>query len=445
MTVDPLAALTEDEAYTLGTWAYVYGYPVVKNLVVRTEATDPSFARYAPANRFFHHRAGAKPQFTDMTPNVDTPYSLAWLDVSAEPVVLSIPPMPDRYHVFQFTDFYIETFANIGTRTTAGRGGDYALVGPGWDGELPAGLTRIDAPTPSCWLQGRTLFDGEHDLEGLWAAQDRYRLTPLSVWLGERPAADPPSAPHARVPADVVDTLEFFPAMNAGMTENPPPARDAGLLALFARIGVGPGQELVPDRLDPAVAAGLRRAIDTGKELIARQATQVRLVNNWEVPTSNVGTYGTDFLQRARVAKYGYAGNVPEETVYPNTLTDGDGQRLDGRNRYAIRFEKDDIPPVDGFWSLTLYGWPQARLIENAIDRYALGDRTPGLEYGDDGSLEIVVSHERPAGREANWLPAPDGPFWLIARLYLPHREVFSGGYALPPVTRVPTVEGAHR
>ncbi|WP_018158198.1 DUF1254 domain-containing protein [Demetria terragena] len=426
------------EAETLGTWAYVYGYPVVKNLIVRSEATDPTFERYAPPNAFHHHREGARPAFTDMTPNVDTPYSLAWVDVSTEPVVLSLPALPERYHVFQFTDFYIETFANPGTRETAGVGGDYVICPPGWDGKLPAGTTRIDAPTVSCWLQGRTLFDGDDDLAELHRAQDQYRLTPLSIFVGERPATDDSTpTPEPRVPAEVVDSLAFFAALNRGMTQNPPPARDDGLFALFARINVGPGRDFAPDSLASDVADGLRRGIETGKDLIARQAREVRLVNNWEVPTSGVGTYGTDFLQRARVAKYGYAGNVPQETVYANTLVDTGGVPLDGTGSYRMQFEAGQLPPVQAFWSLTMYAWPQARLVDNPINRYAIGDRTRSLQYGQDGSLEIVLSHEQPATGASNWLPAPAGPFWLIMRLYLPDARVHDGDYQLPGVERV--------
>ncbi|GAA3710193.1 DUF1214 domain-containing protein [Gordonia hankookensis] len=269
----------------------------------------------------------------------------------------------------------------------------------------------------------------------MWATQDSYTLTPLSAWIGDTtplPVAQPAAT---SVPADVVDSLEFFRAMTVGMTQNPPSRRDEGLLALFARLGIGPGGDFDPDRLDDAVASGLRRAIETGKDLITRQAQQVDRVNGWEMPTTGVGTYGTDFLQRARVAKYGYAGNVAEETIYPNTLVDDAGEPLHGNNSYVLRFPAGHLPPVDAFWSVTLYRWPEAKLHDNPLARYSIGDRTPGLTY-EDGALEIVISHKEPESRTSNWLPAPDGPFWLIMRLYLPSPAVRTGDYALPAVVK---------
>lgn len=423
----------EEHAYTVGVQAYVYGFPVVEMFRVRhARVFDPANKNRVPLNQFAHRR-----QLLDHTyklvvsPNNDTLYSSAWLDLSSEPIVLHVPDSKGRYVSFQLMDFYTNNFAHV-RADTVGKEGKAGIVGPGWRGTLPAGVARIDAPTNAVLVIARTLVDGKEDLPSVHALQDQYRLTTLSG----RPARSSRPEP---LPYDLSDPLNFFVMLNAGLRENPPPAREAALMSLFGKIGVGPDRTFHIEKLDPTTARGLRRAIEAGKQIIATaDPGGLTLPGGWLLPPKEIGNYGDNYLLRAHVAMKGLGALSPEEAVYLVTTVDDQTRPLDGRYRYVLRLGKGDAPPVKAFWSLTMVRLPERLFVENPLGRYAIGDRTRGLQQGADGSVEIYLQHESPGKeKETNWLPAPKGLFDLTWRAYLPKGSYHDGAWRPPAVKRV--------
>ncbi len=429
----------EEQAYTIGVQAYIYGYPLVEMYRVRhTRVYDPASKNRARLNQFTHGRRLRDHTDTLVVfPNNDTLYSSAFLDLAPEPVVLHLPEMNGRYHVWQCMDFYTNNFAHIGRRTTGTRAGAFAIVGPGWKGTLPAGLPHYDSPTNAVWLLGRILVDGKEDLPAVQLLQDRCTLTPLSAWRKEKP---PAAVPKPDPPAyDLAEPLKFFELMNVALHENPPPAREAALLSLFGQLGVGPERNFAIGDLDPALARGLRRAIATGQQIIAAAPISgPRPTDGWAAPLPHIGRFGDDYLYRAVVARSLLAALCPEEAIYFQTHVDAQKRRLSGEQRYLLRLEKGQQPPVDAFWSLTVYRAPEGFLAANPIARYAIGDRTRGLKYDSDGALVIYLQADSPgADRESNWLPTPRGEFYLGLRCYLPRPEITEGRWRPPPVQRM--------
>lgn len=422
--------------------AYIFGYPLVVMDVTRRVATSvpyPTESR-APINQFIHMRAFPDPSFTDVvSPNADTLYSVAWLDLTSGPMVLSLPEMGDRYYVMQLLDAWTNVFASPGTRTTGGRRGDFAIVGPRWTGTLPKGMHEIESPTNVAFLIGRTKTNGTADYASVHAIQDHYALTPLNAWgmlrrppLGELfvdPTIDtgiPPVEQVARM-----DTTTFFSTLNTLMMSNPPSLADAPALERFAPLGVGPGRSLDRAGWGPAFDVGSRQARARLIEESARP--HGRVVNGWEVAPANIGRFGTDYLLRAVVAMFGLGANLPEDAVYPRATRDSEGRPLRGSKRYIVRFRKGDLPPVRAFWSLTMYNDKQ-RFVENPLGRHAIGDRDT-LAFDSDGSVTVFVQHDSPGtAHEANWLPAPDEPFNLVMRLYWPTPAILDGAWRPPPV-----------
>jgi hypothetical protein len=437
----------EERAYTLGVQAYVFGFPWVYLPLIRwlwvTQPKNPERVPYAALNRFWHARQLMDAAYRDGgSPNNDTLYSMAWIDLRREPMVLSVPKVGDRYYTMELAGMDSDNFAYVGTRTTGGDAGSYALVGPDWHGELPDKVQPLEpSRTPFVALFGRTLVGGPDDLPAVHALQDEYTLTPLSRWgqpageLSEDRDVAPPSDPKA-------DPLADWKTMNRAMTENPPEARHAPLLRQFAQIGIGPGCDL--DELDEASKRGLARAAVTGRALLHQAGTSGdlgRKANGWTFPPEVMGRAGVhdDFLTRAAVqCLMGIIANDPQEAVYLNSSTDSDGQPLHGDHRYRLRFEPGGLPEVKAFWSLTMYGM-DANFVDNPIDRYALGDRSPGLIQDADGSLTFHIQADAPdSGREPNWLPAPaEQPFYLVLRTYLPSARIVEQTWAPPAIQRV--------
>jgi hypothetical protein len=441
-------AIKQDEAADRGVEAYVFGYPLVLMDVTRQvmTAVPKAAGRRAPANRFVHVRGFPDDTFTDVvSPNVDTLYSVAWLDLAAAPMVLSVPDLGKRYYVMQLLDAWTNVFASPGTRTTGNGAGAFAIVGPRWTGTLPQGLARLDAPTTMVWLIGRTQTNGRDDYEAVHAIQDAYRLTPLGAWGGDStPPTDVPVAAGVDTktpPAEQVarmDAEAFFARLNALMRDNPPARGDAAAMARFAGIGVAPGRPFVLKDLAPPIAKGVVRSAPTVQARLAAAARRPHgtNVNGWQVLPANTGSYGEDYLWRAIVARIGLGANLPADAVYPHATVDARGAPLTGARRYRIRFPKGQLPPVRGFWSVTVYDERQA-LVRNPIGRYALGDRDR-LKLDDDGALTLHVQHASPGrDEEANWLPTPAGPFNLFMRLYWPREEVLVGTWRPPAVEPV--------
>ena len=422
------AASAVQRAREAGADAYVYGYPLLLERAVLGRL---------PTNALVSIGALASPRARLVVlPNNDTAYTLARLDLSAEPMVLHIPVTGARYYVVQLLDAYTNVFANIGRRLNGSRGGDFAVVGPGWKGTLPTGVTRIVSPTPHVWLLGRTLVQGPADLTAVRALQARFALNPLSRYgtanastsslvLDSLPAVSAPRLPSG---------LAFYDALGQALADDPPPARDAALLRRLARYGIGPGRSAAPapKGLADGVALGRRRV---AAERDRENRRSARRHNGWLVTDPRTGRFGTDYLGRAVTALVALGANVAEETVYGIAYDDRSGRPLDGRRRYRLHFARGELPPVRAFWSVTMYD-RDLFLVANPIDRYSLGDRSRGLRRNADGSLDILLQQRRPARHAGNWLPAPRGRFVLALRLYNPKPRVLAGRWPLPPVTR---------
>jgi hypothetical protein len=424
--------------------AYIFGYPLVLMDATRRAMTTvrrPCGLR-APLNRFAHVRTVPDPTFTDVVrPSADMLYSTAWLDLSEEPVVLSVPEVVDRYYVMQLLDAWTNVFASLGSRTTGTAKRDFAIVGPRWSGRLPSAVQELRAPTNMVWLIGRTQTSGMSDYAAVHAIQNRYALRRLSAW-GHREdlLEDGPCDPTGDVwatPVEQVANMDagtFFGRVDALMVANPPSAVDALALERFASVGIFPHGAFTAGGLAQALAAGVSVARGRLIAAVAKQAGE--RVNGWTIPTSTTGRYGTDYLRRAVVALVGLGANLPEDAVYLHATTDADGQPLTGANKYAVQFAPGALPPVRAFWSVSMYN-DRHTFADNVIDRYAIGDRD-NLTFGGDGSLTLYIQRQSPGiERSSNWLPAGDGRFNLIMRLYRPTEVILSGAWAPPPVQRV--------
>jgi hypothetical protein len=436
------ADLSQQLAHELGVDAYVFGYPLVLMDATRQVATNvpKSGEDAAPVNQFGRKRSFPDDTFTTVvSPNADTLYSFAFLDVAKEPIVLSVPEMGNRYYLMQMLDAWTNVFACPGTRTTGSHKGDFAVVGPHFAGKLPAGVQEIKSPTNLVWIIGRTQTNGPADYPAVHVIQDEYRLTPLSEFgKSYTPPDDVPVSSSIDMKAPPVkhvfemDASRFFKRLNDLMKDNPPFLADAGSLKRFASIGVVPGKSFDLKSLNPAVASGVEASIrDAQAKIIANAKTpHGRTMNGWEF-MSNVGSYGTNYLWRAVVALVGLGANLPEDAVYPRATKDSVGQPFSGANRYTIRFAKGQLPPVGAFWSITMYNFHQF-FVKNPIGRYAIGDRDK-LKFNDDGSLTLYLQNESPGKeKESNWLPAPEDSFSLLMRLYWPKEEILDGIW-LPP------------
>ncbi len=446
--------MTADEASALAAEAFVFGYPLVMMDVSREVMLSvPGPAGRKRANEFDHIREFPDPAFTSVvSPNADTLYSAAWLDLAAEPVVLSVPDSGGRYYLMPMLSGWTDVFASPGTRTTGNGPGTFAVTGPDWRGTLPDGVTEIRSPTAVAWLIGRTQTNGPADYENVRRFQDGLSLRPLSAWRNEPApasaatasgaAADapptgpnaPPDAPPAPPPDQVaaMDAAAFFGRLGRLMVDNPPATADAPALERFAAIGLAPGSfQPDPDlsgALDEGVRAGLARIQALAQHLPG-------LASGWSVAL-DLGRYDTRYDQRAFVALFGLGANLADDAIYPHTGVDGTGQPLHGGQRYVLHFAPGQTPPARAFWSLTMYNERQY-LVSNPMDRYAIGDRDK-LAFNGDGSLDIWLQHETPGpDREPNWLPSPTGSFNLILRIYWPEPSVIDGSWAPPPVERL--------
>ena len=433
-------------AYTAGVQAFIYGFPYIHNAKLRhdwvTQARDTAVIPYAAVNQFWHAARLIDATYRDGgCPNNDALYSLAWLDLCDEPVILSHPDMADRYFSFELTGFSSDNFDYVGQRTTGSQAGHFAITGPGWRGDLPPEVRAVrPAPTPWVLVLGRTLVDGTSDLPNVRALQPQYRLTPLSLW--DKPEAAVPERREVYAPAEMTaDPLGPWKTLNAMLAENPPPPQHALVPRQFARIGVGPGLdvEAQPD----VVKHALTRAAAAGMALLQQQflsGSWATIVNGWRYPPPEEGRFGDDFLRRAADQSLaGIAANDPAEAVYLVNFEDGDGAQLSPDGRYELRLPGGNLPPVDAFWSLSAYTAPDMNLVPSPARRYSVGNRTPGLSRDSDGGLTIYLQPGSPdAGREANWLPtSAQQPWFVILRLYRPHASVVEARWECPGITRV--------
>ncbi len=438
-----MAGITPDEARIVAAEAFVFGYPLVLMDVTRavTLNTDGMFGK-EHVNQLAHARAFPDASFTAVvSPNADTLYSTAVLDLSDEPVVLGVPASGGRYYLLPILSGWTDVFASPGTRTTGDGEGAFAIVGPTWEGQLPSDVQELRSPTAMAWLIGRTQTNGKDDYESVHRFQDQLSLVPLSAWGSDYSPPEVPIDPDVDVetppPAQVerMDAATFFERLAALMVDNPPAAADTPAMERFASIGLRPGSFEPSLELSDALDQGVKAAL-AGLRAQVRQPGEA--VNGWSM-TRGLGSYGTDYGLRAFVALIGLGANLTEDAVYPHTSIDGDGDPLNGARRYRIHFEAGQTPPARAFWSLTMYDEHQY-FVDNPLDRYAIGDRD-SLAFDADGSLDLWIQRESPgAGRESNWLPAPAGPFNLILRIYWPGEEVVDGDWAPPPIEKL--IEG---
>jgi hypothetical protein len=420
-----------NRALRIGTQAYIWGYSLV---VLKRTLRKLAGRREDLLNQFIRAERLATPESKAVvSPNNDTLFASAWLDLRQGPIILHVPDTQGRYYSVQLMDAYTNTFAYVGRRVTGTKEGNYAIVGSAWESTLPTGVKQIKSPTNTVWCLARTLVEGEDDLPVARALQQQYTLTPLSAYN----TTSAPQVPlNAIAQADASSSLQFYDELGAALQDDLPPEDESSLLSLFAQVGIGPHRRPSKEVKDPVILDGLKQAISEGDRLIDQKVSNLgTMVNGWTV-NYTIGNFGKDYLLRAATAKTGLAANTAEESLYFTAQVDATGKPLSGANKYVLRFDADHLPPVDAFWSLTMYGLNRF-LVANPLNRYAISDRTKGLQYNADGSLDIYIQHEVPVGKESNWLPTPAEGFSLMLRAYEPRAELLTGAYKVPPMKRV--------
>lgn len=373
-----------------------------------------------------------------VTPNNDTLYSNAWLDLDAGPLVIDVPATAGRYYVLGLLDMFTNPFAHLGSRLHGTEAGAFLVSGPGWQGDVPAAFRgngrHVRSATRWAWMIGRWAVQGEEDLPAVHALQDALQLRPLAAWLQGAPG-EPQRFNPGCDPALPLSPEHFAEQVNRVLAEQPPLAQDEAAWRHVAEAGLGPQAALEARAGAPAQLAG---ALPQGMaRLQAGQGAEV--IDGWTMPPLLGESFGTDYWRRAEVALKYIGALESREAHYPMAFADAQGQALSGRHRYRLHFPAGQLPPVDGFWSITLYGRHDFMFVANPIGRYAIGDRTAGLHRGADGSLTLHVQHEAPTEPQAlaNWLPAPPGEFYLCLRAYLPRPPLLNGRYRLPGVQRL--------
>ena len=439
--------ISQEDANEIAIEAYVYLYPLLLMDITRRVITNlPAGIKdgVGPENTFHHMRRFPEANFREVVrPNFDTLYSNAWLDLTREPMVVSAQDTHGRYFMLPMLDMWTDVFAVPGTRTSGNQAQHYAIVPQGWQGKLPEGMPSIVAPTPYVWIIGRTQTNGVKDYDAVHKVQDGYTITPLSQWGRKNISAAvfkaDPSVDMKTPPAEQVDTLPVERYFNRGaelMKVNRPHLTDWSTLARLKRIGIVAGESFDFAKASPTVKKALKRAmIDAPKLMKATLPSMAPIINGWQMNTTTMGVYGNFYMKRAIVAMVGLGANQPEDAIYPLNVSDADGNPIMGENRYVMHFSKEELPPVEAFWSLTMYD-ARGFQVANPLNRFALGDRD-ALKFNADGSLDIYIQHKSPGkDKEANWLPSPaKGELGLTLRLYAPKPQALDRRW-VPPVIR---------
>lgn len=432
-------SIIADDLTTLAREAYVYLYSLVTMEVTRRQQTSPDAADRpmgTSPNAFAHLDEFPSAEFRAVVrPNFDTLYSSAWLDLTTGPVAIDIPDSGDRYYMLPMLDMWTDVFAAPGKRTTGTGPQRFVITPPGYAGTLPDDGTVIEAPTPHVWVIGRTQTNGPDDYPAVGEFQERFAITAF----GDVPASPPPEIDLDVEPLRLVNglsALDYFALAAEALAENGAHRTDFSVLARMTKLGVVPGKPFDADAFTADEVAQLEVGAAQARAQMADLRTAGRLVNGWQVIADPIGVYGNDYLMRARVTLAGLGANPPEDAIYPVLVADSSGQPLAGNNSYTIHFEADRLPPVDAFWSVTMYD-AEGYQVANPLNRFALGDRDP-LRYNADGSLDLYLQHSDPGGeRTTNWLPTPsEGPLGVTLRLYAPHADVLAGAWTPPPVQR---------
>lgn len=426
------ASLDQQQAKALAQEAYVFAYATGEHNKLLSAITAT-----LPFNLLYSTPKLLGPEDDKVvSPNNDTFYSHALLDLRSEPQVLQVPAVEGRYYSFQLVDMRTNNLEYIGTRATGKQAGRYLITGPDWQGEVPSGFSGvIRSPSRVLFLLGRTEVKGEADQAAAAQVLKGYSLQPLSKVQGSTP---PAPLEKLQIPAyrdsKQGPAVELFSRFNALATLHEWTPSEQQKLARYAQIGLKPGAEFNPPA---SLATAIAEGAEAGREQVRTASSQISVEQQgWFMSPTRVGQFGDDDLSRAAVAwRYIYA-NDPVETIYPMAMRDAQGQALDGRNSYRLHFAAGQLPPVDAFWSLTLYDGKTQLLVANPIQRYSLGDRSPSLEFDADGGLTLTLQQQAPSN-PGNWLPTPAGPFNLLLRLYLPQPRALNGGYPLPTINIV--------
>jgi hypothetical protein len=443
------APLTATEATELGTEAYIYGYPLItmeytRRVITNVEKVEGS---HAPMGQLIRLREYPDASYRDVTaPNADTLYTTCFIDVGKEPYVLSLPDAHDRYYLFPMLDGWTEVFQVPGKRTTGTDPQTYAITGPGWKGNLPKGVKEYKSPTAIVWVLGRIYCTGTpDDYAAVHKMQDEISVVPLSAY--GKPYTPPagqvdPSIDMKTPVRDQVNALSseaYFSLLATLLKDNPPAKADAPMVAKLTKLGVVPGQAFNVSKLGDEAAKALAEVPKLGFEKIMAHFKEAGTMENGWTFTTKTGLYGTDYLQRALVTAIGLGANRPQDAVYPTSEVDAEGKPYSGANKYVMHFPKGQLPPADGFWSLTMYNG-EYFFVANPLNRYSISARQ-NLKANADGSTDLYIQNESPGtDKESNWLPAPTDKFILMLRLYWPKEKnpsIINGTWKIPAVKTV--------
>jgi hypothetical protein len=437
-----------EQARAIAKEAYIYGFPMVDSYRIQhayfIDSNNPEYK--APWNQIKNIPRVFTPEDKAIqTPNSDTPYSFIGMDLRAEPLVLTVPKIDkDRYYSIQLIDAYTHNFDYIGSRATGNEAGSFLIAGPNWKGETPKGVKKVIFSETEFVLAGyRTQLFNPGDLDNVKKIQDSYKVQPLSAFLGQ-PA--PPPAPSIDFPKPLTPeqqktSLEFFNVLNFVLQYTPTVPSEKDLMERFSRIGVGPGNTIDESRLAPEMKTALQQGM---ADAWADYAALAKRVDAGEVKSGDM--FGTreylknNYLNRMAGAVLGIYGNSKQEAMYPIYTVDAKGQKLDGSKRYALRFAPSQLPPVNAFWSVTMYELPSSLLVANPLNRYLINSpMLPSLKKDADGGVTLLIQNESPGkDKEANWLPAPKGPFVMAMRLYWPKEDAMDGKWIAPPLNAAP-------
>jgi hypothetical protein len=440
--------VTPAEARAIAKEAYIYGSPMVDNYRIQhayfVDKENPEYkARWNELKNI--PRVFTPEDKAIQTPNSDTPYSMLGLDLRAEPLVLTVPPMEkERYFSVQLIDYYTHNFDYIGTRTSGNDGGSFLVAGPRWKGHAPMGVKRvIRSETELVFTGYRTQLFNPGDLENVKKVQAGYKVEPLSAFLGQPAPAAAPAIDFIKplTPATQRTSLEFFNILSFVLQFCPTVPSEAALMERFAKIGVGAGKAIDVTKLRPEAKQAIEQGMaDAWKEYEDFKRAEI---DTGKVTSGDIlGTRGflkNNYLYRMTAAILGIYGNSKAEAMYPLYTVDAAGEKLDAtKHRYTLRFEPGKLPPVNAFWSVTMYDLPASLLVANPLNRYLINSpMLPQLQRDTDGGLTLIIQNESPGkDNEANWLPAPKGPFWMAMRLYWPKDEALEGKWTAPQLTR---------
>ncbi len=452
------SSVKETKAYINGMCGYAYGFPIVMMDVTKDviTATNRSGEYKAPMNQFGRIRTYVDPDFKDVVRiSVNSLWSHVFLDLDREPFVLSVPDTGGRYYVMQALNMWTDDFGSMGSRTTGTQAGNFMIAGPKWNGTPPPDVKEtFRCSTRYAWVLVQMSAGSPKDFPEIHALQDQLKATPLSAWgkpysppddVPVNPLADTTATPFDQV--RLMDGPAFFQRLAKALKDNPPYPADAAMVRKLKHLGVKPGEDFDPNKVDPAAAKGMDKAARKIFNLLGTAQYDMKTVNGWLLPL-NLGKYGTDYSTRAFVAYMGLGALTADDAIYPSAFVDGDGKVLDGANKYVMHFEKGNIfPSYSGVWSISPYR--ENFYVRNSLERYGILSSMP-LNYNADGSLDVYIQARAPgADKESNWVPCPpSGPFNLTIRVYQPKKEMMdghtknnivvkAGSYTIPPVKRV--------